>query len=99
MTTILDAAKRAKEFIAQHKDDPEVKALCADLRDVYAAIADGGDEEELAGITSVDPDVLKAIDLSESLVQLEKKRERASAFMRFGADLLQIFLASKGLKL
>ncbi|TET34856.1 MAG: hypothetical protein E3J72_12025 [Planctomycetota bacterium] len=98
MKDILDAAKRAKEFIDKHKDDPEVKAICADLRDLYAAFAEG-DEEKLSHIASVDPDVIKAIELSEKLDTLRQKREKANAFFRFCADVVKIVLAAKGFKL
>lgn len=98
MSTIMETAERVKKFIAEHKDDPEVRILCADLRDVYAAFA-AGDHERISHIASVDPDVLKAVDLAGKLDDMKQRREKASAFMNFCADLLQVFLASKGIKL
>ena len=98
MRKVLETAKRVREFIDKHKDDPEVKTICADLRDLYAAFAEG-DEERLSHIASVDPDVLKAVDLAGKLDDLRRKREKANALIRFCSDVARIALAAKGIKL
>jgi len=98
MKDVLETAKRARDFIAKHKDDPEVKVICGDLRDLYAAFAEG-DEDRLSHIASVDPDVIKAVELSEKLDTLRQKREKAYAFLSFCADAVKIVLAAKGIKL
>jgi len=98
MKEILEAAVRVKEFVDKHKDDLEVKTICADLRDLYAAFADG-DEERLSHIASVDPDVLKAVELSQKLDKLRQRREKANALLRFCADVARVVLAAKGIKL
>ncbi len=98
MKEILETAVRVREFIDKHKDDPEVKTICANLRDLYAAFAEG-DEERLSHIASVDPDVLKAVELSEKLDDLRQRREKANALLRFCSDVARIALAVKGIKL
>jgi hypothetical protein len=95
---ILDAAKRIREFIDNHKDDSEVKTICADLRDLYTAFAEG-DEERLRHIVSVDPDVLKAVKLSQKLDTLRRQREKADALLQFCTDALKLALAAKGFRL
>lgn len=96
MKEILDAAKRVREFIDKHKDDPEVKTIWADLRDLYAAFAEG-DEKKVLQITSVDPDVLKAVKLSQKLETLRRRREKANALLQFCTDALKLALATKGI--
>ena len=98
MKDILDAAKRVREFIDKHKDDAEVKTICADLRDLYAAFAEG-DKEHLSNIVSVDPDVLKAVKLSQKLDTLRQQREKANALLQFCTDALKLALATRGLKI
>ena len=96
MSDILETAKRVKGFISTHKDDPEVKEICSELRDLYAAFAES-DEEEISRITSADPDVIKAVELSGKLDELRKNREKADAFLKFCADAVKYVLAAKGI--
>ncbi len=58
-----------------------------------------GDEERLSQIASVDPNVLKAVELTEKLDDLRQRRERANALIRFCSDVTRIALAVKGIKL
>ena len=98
MKDIMETAGRVREFIDKHKDDPEVKTICADLKDLYAAFAEG-DEELLSHVASVDPDVLKAVEFAGKLDDLRQRREKANALLRFCADVARMVLAAKGVKL